>query len=409
MRVLMLAQDLPFPPTGGGQLRTFHLLRSLAARHELTLVGFVWGPAPPPTLPVRVIGVPWEWPPLYRQMKSDDAEASRRAFAALDDADEEPWMASCYRSDAMQEVLCALAGECFDRVVIEGAMMARFLPWLPPDAPKVLDLHDVHSRMALRAVADMSGDAREREGREAERTLRFERRVAGQCQLCLTVSEPEAAAARSLLSVDHVAVVPNGVDAAHFTPPPARATPGALLFTGLMDYAPNVEAVGWFVAEVFPRVLGAIRDARFHIVGGKPTAEVRALTSDRVVVHGFVPDTRPYYGDAELVVVPLRRGGGTRLKILEAAACGKAIVTTALGVEGLDFRPGADLVVADGPAEFAAAVVTLARDAGRRRRLGRRARRVALGYDWDRIGDRFRRLIEGLPRADPVAAAAGLE
>src|SRR5258708_33517399 len=295
MRILILASDLPFPPIGGGQLRNFHLLRSLATRHEPTLVGFTWGTTvPTPPFPARVIGVPWDWPELYKQMKSGDADASRSAFEALSGEDEEPWFVSCYRSEAMQETLVGLAGERFDTVVIENAMMARFLPWLPADAPKVLDLHDVHSLIARRAVEGLAGEERDREVREAGRIVRYERRVAAGCRLCLAVSRSEAASARALLEIDRVQVVPNGVDAAHFTPEEGRAEGSSLLFTGLMNYAPNVEAVRWFAAEILPIVVREIPGARLGVVGDKPADEVRALASDRIAVHGFVPDTRPY-------------------------------------------------------------------------------------------------------------------
>jgi glycosyltransferase involved in cell wall biosynthesis len=250
----------------------------------------------------------------------------------------------------------------------------------------------MYRRAAERAPETERADRR----READRSLRFERDAAARCDLCLTVSEDEAEAARTLLEAGRVRVLPNGVDTEFFTPARGGTVDRSLLFTGLMNYEPNVEAVGFFCGEVLPLIVREAPGTMFHVVGSKPADEVLALRSERVIVHGFVPDTRPYFRDAETVVVPLLHGGGTRLKILEAAACGKPIVTTTLGVEGLDFRPGEDLLVADSAGEFVEAVLALGGDEGLRRRLGRNARAVALGYDWGIIGDRLGRIVDEL-------------
>jgi glycosyltransferase involved in cell wall biosynthesis len=397
MRILVIAPDLPFPPVGGGQLRTYHLLRSLAARHEITLVGFVWGgDPPPPPFPVRVVGVAWDWPELYKEMKAGDGPAWRRAFDRLSDEAGEPWFVSCYESAAMMAALRSLGPEGFHLVLIEHTMMARFIPALPEGVPKVLDLIDVHSLIERRAVEETPEQEREARRREADRTLRFEKDAASQCDLCLAVSEDEAAAARRLLGAHRVQVLPNGVDTEFFTPSGDGTAKGYLLFTGLMNYWPNVEAVRFFCSETLPLIVRQSPWTTFHVVGSKPTDEVLGLGCERVVIHGSVPDTRPFFREAESVVVPLLHGGGTRLKILEAAACGKPVVTTSLGVEGLDFRHGEDLLVADSPGAFAQAVLALGGDEGLRGNLGRNARAVALGYDWGIIGDRLGRIVDEL-------------
>jgi glycosyltransferase involved in cell wall biosynthesis len=196
------------------------------------------------------------------------------------------------------------------------------------------------------------------------------------------------------LGAKNVEVVPNGVDTSFFTPGDYAATQPYLLYTGLMSYEPNVGAVRHFVAEVLPLIRQEIPNAAFHIVGARPTEEVQALASESVIVHGSVPDMRPYFDAAMAVVVPLLEGGGTRLKILEAAASGKAIVSTSLGAEGLSLRHDEDLLIADSALEFAAAVIRLCKDAGLRWRLGQQARSASLEYDWKRIGARFRRVVE---------------
>jgi glycosyltransferase involved in cell wall biosynthesis len=189
-------------------------------------------------------------------------------------------------------------------------------------------------------------------------------------------------------------VVPNGVDARYFVPTPGSGQEGYILFTGSMIYRPNVRAVQHFSREILPRIRSRSPLARFHIVGASPTKDVKDLASDHVTVHGAVPDMRPYYADAAVVVAPLLDGGGTRLKILEAAACGKAIVSTSIGAEGLEFRSRRDILLADSAGDFSDAVVGLLGDEPRRDELGRHARAASLPYDWVQVGADYCRLIE---------------
>jgi glycosyltransferase involved in cell wall biosynthesis len=397
MRILIINHLIPFPPVGGGDLRTYHLVRALASRHEVTVVGFACDEARvPPPFPVRTFEHPWEWPPLYRDMMFGDDPISEAAYGKLLNETEEPWFVSCRQSVGMEELLRRVGREGFDLVLIEHTNMARFQSALPPDVPRILDLVDLHALMAERAAQELEGAEATAAQREAQRTRRFERRAALQCALCLATSECEAKAARRLLGIDHVRVVANGVDTAQFVPGEDTQTEDYVLFTGSMDYAPNVEAMSNFAREVLPLVRHDAPAARLHIVGTRPKAEVLALAGDDVVVHGFVPDIRPYFRKAAVVVAPLLHGGGTRIKILEAAACGKAVVSTTLGAEGLDLRPGRDLVLADTAHVFAAEVVHLLNDPARRARLGRSARAAALAYDWVGIGSQLLHMVEEL-------------
>jgi glycosyltransferase involved in cell wall biosynthesis len=392
MRILVVAPDCPFPPVGGGQLRIYHCLRALAGRHDLTLVAFDWGrKADPPPFPLRVVEVPWTMPPLYEEMLYGAGEVSRRAHAELARTGE-PFLVSYYQSADMEEALRRVTRDPFDLIILENSFMARFLPALPPAVPKVLVLYDVHSRMEMRRAAD-PGDP-EAEHADPERMLAFERWAAGQCALCVAVSQSEADAARSLLGAARVAVVPNGVDTQYFTPAAGPGRPNRLLFTGSMNYWPNVRAVQFFCGEILPLIRARAPEAHLHVVGTSPTPEVRGLASDHVTVVGAVPDMRPHYAEAAVVVVPLRDGGGTRLKILEAAACAGAMVSTTVGAEGLEFCPGRDLLIADKPPAFAEAVLRLLGDEPGRSGMGRAARSAALRYDWETIGAEYRRLVE---------------
>ncbi len=232
MRILVISHVAPFPAVSGGDWRTYHLVRRLAARHEVTVVAFKSGtPFAPPPFSVRVHDVSWQIPPLYQDMHSANPEVSQAAYERLLYETEEPWIVSSVASERMEETLRGLAREGFDLALIEHTNMARLLRALPPRLPKILDLVDVHTLMALRQGEE------EADRREAERTCRFESWAAAGCTLCLAVSEREAKAVRTLLGVSHVRVVPNGVDTAHFIPTQGQEADAQLLFTGTMNYA----------------------------------------------------------------------------------------------------------------------------------------------------------------------------
>jgi glycosyltransferase involved in cell wall biosynthesis len=176
----------------------------------------------------------------------------------------------------------------------------------------------------------------------------------------------------------------------------AQVTPGYLLFTGMMNYEPNLEAVRYFVKEILPLIRADVPYATFHIAGTNPSPEVIALAAEGVYIHASVPDMRPYFHQACVVVVPLLHGGGTRLKILDAAACGKPIVSTSVGAEGLNFADGRDLLLADSAPGFAQTVIGLLSNPDRQAELSRWARRAAEAYDWSDIASEFCSVMTGI-------------
>jgi glycosyltransferase involved in cell wall biosynthesis len=216
---------------------------------------------------------------------------------------------------------------------------------------------------------------------------RFEARLLRRATATVAVSRADEAALRELFSGARIAVVPNGVDTdAYPLADPSAIEPGLLVYTGKMDFRPNVDAMAWFAEEVLPRLRASHPQARLAIVGRDPHPRVQALNDPSlgIQVTGAVPEIQPWIARAEVVIVPLRVGGGTRLKVLEAMAMGKALVATSLGVEGLDLRPGIELEIADEPEAMARALASLLGDADRRAALGRAAReRAVADYRWD--------------------------
>jgi glycosyltransferase involved in cell wall biosynthesis len=206
----------------------------------------------------------------------------------------------------------------------------------------------------------------------------------------IAVSEQDKEAMKWMVDPAHISVVPTGVDLRKYQyEPDARPSGPLVVFAGSMDWEANIDGVEYFCKNIWPRVVSRVPEARFRIVGREPHARVRALASDSVEVTGSVPSVVEHLREAAVFVVPLRIGGGTRIKIYEGMAMGKASVSTTVGAEGLDVHHGRDIVLADDPASFADAICTLLQDEGIRRRYEAAAAETARKYDWSVIAQRF--------------------
>jgi glycosyltransferase involved in cell wall biosynthesis len=215
----------------------------------------------------------------------------------------------------------------------------------------------------------------------------------------LTVSEQDRAFFSRYTDPSRITAIPTGVDTEYFKPRPEAETPGAIVFTGSMDWMPNEDGVLWFAAEVMPLIRREAPEAEFRVVGRNPSAAVRSLERSDSGIHvtGRVEDIRPYLERAAVYAVPIRSGSGTRLKIFEAMAAGKAIVSTQIGAEGLPVRHGVDILLADSPNEFAARVVALLKDRSERGRMGEAARAlVEQNYGWGRVAAEFEAVLASL-------------
>jgi len=198
-----------------------------------------------------------------------------------------------------------------------------------------------------------------------------------------------------------ITVVPTGVDTEQYrVVPSAPGKPPLIVFTGSMDWEPNIDAVEYFCRQIFPAILAEFPDARFQIVGRNPHPRVQRLASFSVEVTGTVPSVMDYLRSATAVIVPLRIGGGTRLKIFEAMAMAKALVSTSIGAEGLDVTNGRDLLIADNAETFAAAVLTLLRDPKTRKSYEENAAATAARYDWSKIAERFAEVLNSAIQSD---------
>src|SRR5580698_10200260 len=204
-----------------------------------------------------------------------------------------------------------------------------------------------------------------------------------------------------------ITVVPTGVDLQQYRPGPVSGTVDLLvLFVGAMDWEPNVDAVEYFCRDIWPSIQAKVSAARFRIVGRNPHRRVQKLASSSVEVTGPVPSVVDHLRESAVVIVPLLVGGGTRLKIYEAMATGKAVVSTTVGAEGLDVHPGRDIILADDARSFAQAVIMLLRDSQLRRRYEKAAAETAARYDWPAIGGRFAQVLQSVAEKKSFAKRA---
>jgi sugar transferase (PEP-CTERM/EpsH1 system associated) len=396
-RILFLTPQMPYPPEQGAAIRNYNLIVQVAAQHEVALLTFAQGadqePGPLAGLCRPLVRVPM--PP---------ERSARERLRTLFTTDEPDMAVRLYSPAYAQTLRELLMSESFDIVQVEGLELACYLPlvrrWLGERAPKlILDEYNAEYLLQRRAFeADLRSPRRLPTAFYSliqwRRLARFEREVCRQADTVLAVSEADAEALRRLVEGLQPVVVPNGVDTERYHPGLPDSLPlehPALLFTGKMDFRPNSDAVLWFHRHVWPLVRARAPQAHLYIVGKNPPARFKPLWDDPgVTVSGYVPDILPYFGSADVYIVPLRIGGGTRLKVLEAMAAGLPLVSTTLGVEGIALSPGQHALLADTPQDFAEAILSLLADPERRRTLGAAARQFVLEhYDWRLIAPRL--------------------
>ncbi len=408
MEILVLAPYPPHPHYFGASIRTYSLVRMLAREHQVTVLCFASPEERAALGPLRELcaGVQTvDHPPGARRKRLYQI----RALLAR------PYSYYATYSPVMAAALARLlAQRRFDLVQLEGGDMAPYYK-LPATILKVLDEHNIEYQLLERTWRQARSPLRRLYNRlEAQKLRRAELAACQRVDAVLATSDVDRAAlARDVPEVP-IHVIPNGVDTAFFMPDGAPEDPRSVLFTGAMDYHPNTDGVLYFAGEIWPRIRTQALESVLTVVGKNPPARVRALTRDGIVVTGTVPDVRPWMRRAAVFVVPLRVGGGTRLKILEALASGRAVVSTSLGCEGLEITPGEEIIVADAPQAFADAVVRCLRDPVLRARLGARGRAlVERRYRWEAIGatlnDLYRELAgrHGSAQAEPGLVRRG--
>jgi sugar transferase (PEP-CTERM/EpsH1 system associated) len=404
VKVLFLTPQVPYPPQQGAALRNWGFISGLATRHEVAVLSFL---APGQSLPTFLEQAPQPDDPLRTACRIETVPFPARTLRdRLYDilTTHQPDMALRLVSEAYSHRLADwLADECFDVLQIGGIEMAPYLDIAKSARPQPrlvfdnLNCEYLLQKRAfltdLRALLRWPGAAYSFV--QWQRLRRYEAQVCRAADRVLAVSDVDAAMLQKLVPGLDVTVVPNGVDTLTYWPEFAGLEPGmpedALVFTGTMDFRPNVDAVLWFARQVLPRVQAEVPGVRFFVVGQRPHRRLDGLRSDpAITLTGWVKDPRPYIAQAAVYVAPLRIGGGTRLKLLEAMAMGKPVVATSLGAEGYPVADGRELLLADTPEDFATTVLALLRAPEWRAELGQAGRRfVERRYDWRAIVPRL--------------------
>lgn len=401
MKILNVTPYPPVPAVFGGALRIHHLLRWMVQHHDVHLLSY--GTPDDGTRVSDAFGIPEG----HITMVPDPiwlGERWKRLGQLYALARNTSFTEIASRNRNMQRALDrCLARTAFELIQIAYPVMGYFR--FRSDAFRVLDAANVEYDIHRRAAGAPGSRLRRLWSAYEYRKLKpQEAAICREQDMILVPSERD----RSLLDHDAPAVpkmvIPNGVDMGYFTPGDVEPDPQAIIFTGAINYHPNTDAVVRFAEEILPLILRERPDTTFYVVGNAPPEAVRRLASPHVVVTGFVEDVRPYIRRAAVYVVPMRIGGGTRLKVLEAMAMQRPIVTTSIGSEGIDVEHGRSVLIADDPRSFAEATLRLLRDADLRRRL------VAAGfdlvrthYDWRVVGTRLGEAYERLRRPVPLA------
>lgn len=389
----MIAHFVPYPPRGGALQRNYNLLREVSREHQVDLI----------TLNQKALLSTREKIEESKSVVSDlcnklevfdipsDKSKIRwymllilNIFSSL------PYSVWRYKSKPMtRAVQGAIASEHYDAVHVDTVDLAQYVMSLSAP-PRLMNHHNVESVVLFRRAKNETNLLKKAYlYLQAVKLRRYEAVVVREFETNAVVSKQDGDALRRISSDVNITLVPNGVDTDYFKPLGTTRKKASVIFVASLDWYPNVDAVRYLIRDIWPKMKASIPDCEMDLIGAPPPRFVLdfARRNSDFKVHGFVEDVRPPIDSASVYIVPIRVGGGTRLKILDAMAMGKAIVSTSIGCEGIDVKDGEHIMIADTPDKFVDRVKTLIQDAQLRQRLERNARERALEmYSWTRIG-----------------------
>lgn len=385
MKILHVFPYVPTPPNFGGALRIYHILKYLNKNHDVTVAGFstsgdldqFFETFPGLKDKSHLLSRPWR--KRFRRLIQFYSLFTGHSY----------WYNQVSSNTLQNKINRLLSQQDFDIIQSEFPTMGRFT--LESNATKILDAHNVEYDNFRRMANLESSKMRQLfYQREYEKLYEEEIEVCRKQDAIFTTSKRD----RDLLDKDTPEVpkfvIPNGVDMSYFRPSEDKPEPYSLVFTGMMGYVPNYEGIFWFLDEVLSLIRNEVPNVKFYIVGKSPPEMLKERETENVVVTGFVDDVRPYVWRSSVYVVPLTMGGGTRLKVLEALAMKKPVVTTSIGCEGIDVEDKESVLVDDEPEAFADSVIQLLRDRALGDKLCRNGYELMQAkYRWDVIGPRI--------------------
>lgn len=401
MKLLILTPQLPYPPRQGTSLRNFYIIRGLAERHTITLLSFLESNQSVDTAVIQplldlctIYTAPV--PPRSTVQRLWQLVSTRR-----------PDMAHrLYSEQFAAELRRLLAANQFDIVQVEGIELARYIEIVRSVSPAskiVFDDHNAEAELQRRNFLTDLGNPRRWLAAayswvQVGRLRRFERWAMVMADGVTAVSDTDRKTLEQLTinkKQPTIRAIPNCLDVLELQDlvgfqKPTRSHAFDLVFIGKMDYRPNVDAVLWFTDAVWPQIRTQKPGATLAIVGQKPHARLERLREvPGITLTGWVDSVRPYLLEASVFIMPFRIGSGTRLKLIEAMAVGKAIVSTPIGAEGFPVESGQELILAETAGEMGTAVIDLLNNPAERARLGQNARQFAQQYDWRQVIPRF--------------------
>lgn len=381
MKVLQIIPYLPTPPTSGGALRMYHILKYLTRHHDVTVAGFYDKG--------DVENFKAEFPGLSGKMHFIERNhfRYRRLIQLYSLLTDHSYWYNWAQSKELENVVRSLVNkEDFDIILGEFASMGHFD--LDTDAIRIMDAHNIeYDNFRRMSTLDWSFIRKKFYEREYEKCLKEEVEAFKRHDAIFATSQRDADIIGNHVDDIPRFVIPNGVDSSYFTPGETESEPFSMVFTGAMKYVPNYDGVIKFLDEIFPLIKKQVPGAKMYVVGSNPPSQLKAYESESVTVTGFVDDVRPYIDKASVFVVPLYMGSGTRLKVVEALSMQIPVVSTSIGCEGIDVSDGEHLIIRDNSAEFADAVVDLFENHDLRRKLISNGDKIVQEkYDWRIIG-----------------------
>jgi sugar transferase (PEP-CTERM/EpsH1 system associated) len=397
MKILWVKAGGLVPPDTGGKIRSYNILRQLSKHHAVTFFTFYAAHendvhAELSQIFQRVIQIPLDLPP--------PKSAGEFLDYAVNLFSREPYNLTKYCRPVVRKKLRALLQEeTYDVIICDFLATAGAIPWDWP-CPKVLFAHNVEAviwRRHYEVARNLFWKALS--FREWKTMEAAERRYLQKADHVLAVSDNDREVFATFLDPQNLTVIPTGADTEFFQPSGETEKPNSLVFTGSMDWLPNEDGILYFANEIFPLIRRQAPDVTLCVVGRKPSRRLQDLASrvPNIRLTGWVEDVRPYLAQGEVFIVPLRIGGGTRLKIFEAMSMAKAVVSTSIGAEGLAVKNGEHLLLADDPASFAENTVRLLGNASRRTQIGQAARHlVQENYSWATVSRGFAQVLESV-------------
>jgi sugar transferase (PEP-CTERM/EpsH1 system associated) len=381
MRVMIVTPSLPYPLIWGFGIRVYQIIKYLAERHHVTVLAYAGPQDAANVAALRETGAT-----ICPVVRDEPSTAAKRRAQLSSLLSPRSFQRQSLESPAMQAAIDrTLATDRFDVIQVESSQMSGFN--YGPDTPLIVDEHNIEYELLYRTFKTERSPLRKLfNWVEYRKFRRDEQRSWKMADGCIVTSDREAIIMREHAPKSPSIVVPNGVDVEYFQPSSVTPDPNSIVFVGVMHYRPNVDAAVYFIRDILPHLQRERPELKFTIIGAEPADELQRLASPHVILTGKVPDTRPFVARAGAIVVPLRMGSGTRLKVLEGLAMGRPLVSTSLGAEGIEAVDGQHLLLADEPRAFAHAVSRVLDDHALSRNLGRDGRAlVAARYSWTSV------------------------